>query len=237
MKIMKLPKELITVTPLSKLLAITLFVSLPVVGFLVGIRYQEMMDLGKRQQIEQNLAVPRTPTPTPIAIPTVDPSVTANWKTYTNMGQGFSFKYPPNWQVAEPSFESGLILYTSNLKTTYLEKYKYDIIQKGAVINVPYTPGVVMDYKSLDELVNDFKSSSQNVLSIQEKDFLLDGQTAKIITTKRNSYSSVDILFKYKVRTFETDYSFISLDSENENFKKYQQDFDQILSTFQFTTP
>lgn len=37
---MKLPKELITVTPLSKLIALILFTSLPILFFFIGIRYE-----------------------------------------------------------------------------------------------------------------------------------------------------------------------------------------------------
>lgn len=91
--IMNLPKELTTVTKLSKYLAMVVFIALPFVGFFLGVRYQEMMDLSKRQQEESNLAIPRAPTPTPIAIPTVDPSITANWKTYNDNKDGFSVKY------------------------------------------------------------------------------------------------------------------------------------------------
>lgn len=90
--IMNLPKELTTVTKLSKYLALFLFIALPFVGFFLGVRYQEMMDLSKRQQEKSTLAIPRIPTLSPaealakegnsIAIPTVDPSITANWKTY-----------------------------------------------------------------------------------------------------------------------------------------------------------
>lgn len=38
---MKLPKELTTVTPLSKTIALVLFMLLPFLGFLIGFKYQE----------------------------------------------------------------------------------------------------------------------------------------------------------------------------------------------------
>ena len=47
---MKFPKELTTVTPLSKYLAMVVFVTLPIVGFFLGMRYQEMMDLASKQK-------------------------------------------------------------------------------------------------------------------------------------------------------------------------------------------
>ena len=69
---MKLPKELTTVTPLSKYLAMVVFLALPFIGFFMGVRYQEMLDLGKRQQTEDNLTIPRTPTPTQRTVASID---------------------------------------------------------------------------------------------------------------------------------------------------------------------
>jgi hypothetical protein len=39
---MKLPKELTTVTPLSKTLALILFIVLPFIGFFIGVRYESL---------------------------------------------------------------------------------------------------------------------------------------------------------------------------------------------------
>lgn len=47
---MFLPKELATVTPLSKTLAMILFIALPFIGFYFGMRYQSMVDLNKQEQ-------------------------------------------------------------------------------------------------------------------------------------------------------------------------------------------
>ena len=95
---MKLPKELTTVTRLSKSLAVIVFLAFPFIGFFLGLRFQEMLYLAKGQEMEENLSIPRVPTSTPIAIPTVDPSITANWKTYTNTKYGFQLKYPNEWK-------------------------------------------------------------------------------------------------------------------------------------------
>ncbi len=39
-----LPKELTTVTPLSKTLAVIVFLTVPVIAFSLGMRYQEVLD-------------------------------------------------------------------------------------------------------------------------------------------------------------------------------------------------
>lgn len=42
---MKVPKNLRTVTPLSKLIALILFIALPFIGFALGMQYQASIDL------------------------------------------------------------------------------------------------------------------------------------------------------------------------------------------------
>jgi len=60
---MKLPKEITTVTPLSKAVALIMFISLPIIAFFFGMRYQTML-------LEQNISL----IPTPISVsPTAKP--------------------------------------------------------------------------------------------------------------------------------------------------------------------
>lgn len=47
---MRLPKKLTTVTLLSKALAIIVFITLPFIGFFLGIQYQETLDIANKQQ-------------------------------------------------------------------------------------------------------------------------------------------------------------------------------------------
>lgn len=48
---MPLPKELTTVTKLSKTLALIIFLSLPIIAFLFGMKYQMLLDLKKINSI------------------------------------------------------------------------------------------------------------------------------------------------------------------------------------------
>ncbi len=126
---MNLPKELTTVTKLSKLLAAILFIALPFLGFFLGLRYQETMDLANRQQIEHNLAVSHYSTPAP--------DETVNWKTYRSEEFGFEFKYPTIYKTLDycqpellrldnrtPSFTLGPIgLYIEDSKGLTLSEY------------------------------------------------------------------------------------------------------------------
>src|SRR5579862_5921237 len=57
---MSLPKYLTTVTPLSKYLTIVLFILLPLIGFFLGIRYNQLIQLNQ----EISKIIPN-PLPTP----------------------------------------------------------------------------------------------------------------------------------------------------------------------------
>lgn len=100
---MKLSRELTTVTPFSKYLAMGLFLLLPFIGFILGMQYQQ-----KIGQVKNSEVVVMTSTPTP------DP--TANWKTYANSEIGFSIKLPQSWNIKKTEKVDGIetVWITSN---------------------------------------------------------------------------------------------------------------------------
>jgi hypothetical protein len=85
---MKLPQSLTTVTPLSKFLALFLFILFPLVGFKTGMDYENIINPSVQNVIQL------TPHVTPS--PQVDMS---DWKTYRNDKYGFEFKYPSDWNI------------------------------------------------------------------------------------------------------------------------------------------
>jgi len=87
---MTLPKELTTVTHVSRIVAVIVLVTVMIIGFGLGITYQETIDLLKKQNNHLPVAALSKPT-------TPTPEDTANWKTY--MFGKVSFKYPPNYIV------------------------------------------------------------------------------------------------------------------------------------------
>jgi len=86
---MRLPKELTTVTPLSKIIALILFISLPILGFLFGIKYQQLITFTD---------VAYTAYPFLSSTPVVQNN-SENWITYSDKENNFSLKYPPDWDV------------------------------------------------------------------------------------------------------------------------------------------
>jgi len=72
---MKLPPSLTTVTPLSKFLALSLFILFPLVGFYAGMEYQKAIRLIEQQTMNQPT---QPPSPTNVQRQTDEMS---NWKT------------------------------------------------------------------------------------------------------------------------------------------------------------
>lgn len=105
------PNPFTTATPLSKALALILFVSLPFVGFYLGMRYQnliytqpELTVVLKSEKQSVNSIVGQVQETKQASI-----SETINngekQKTYTNTQFGFTFSYPPTWDFIDKTAE------------------------------------------------------------------------------------------------------------------------------------
>ena len=216
--IMKLPRELTTVTKLSKYLAMMVFVALPIVGFFLGMSYQEMIDLAKKQE-ESNIVIESKLSPSPIEIPTVDPS-TANWKTYRNDEFGFEIRYPNDFQkdlekdnyikVYKPGFASLSI--SSILTNKNLEEY---VDERIAATKEAYEgkPSLSV-YKKISNTV-------AGKPSIQLEVYYEAAGTSGLEEYMANESNSI-----VEIRMMDL------ADSIESQIKKT---FDQILSTFKFT--
>jgi hypothetical protein len=89
---MKIPKELTTVTPLSKAVALLLFVSLPIVTFVFGMNYQKLINN------TGSISVP-TPTTEPVAC-TMDAKICPDGSAVGRVGPNCEFAPCPNFKGA-----------------------------------------------------------------------------------------------------------------------------------------
>ncbi len=90
---MKLPKELTTVTPISKALALLMFIVIPICAFFIGMNYKQMVDMSQKSTISVIEKTMSTPIPSPTIITLLD---TSSWQSYINTKYGYSFKFLPN---------------------------------------------------------------------------------------------------------------------------------------------
>lgn len=110
--VMRLSPALTTVTPLSKAVAMILFIALPFAGFFLGIQYEKY---NPNRSIAQN--DPASPglsdtwqyASSPSPIPSPEP-----WTQYRNERYRFSFQHPNNWRVDERGAASFVQLQSMN---------------------------------------------------------------------------------------------------------------------------
>ncbi len=87
---MNLPNELTTVSHFSKGLAMGIFILMPFVGFLSGIKYQTFIESASNSPITA----------------AIDPDISSSsskidWKIYTNKNLNFRISYPSTWAALE----------------------------------------------------------------------------------------------------------------------------------------
>lgn len=107
---MALPKELTTITLVSKIVAAIYFITLPVLGFTLGMRYQEQLDLLKEKA--NIIAFCRSNSPATINKITL--------KTYSNPELGYSFKYPSKSTLEETDVK--MLFQGKPLKVVWIDK-------------------------------------------------------------------------------------------------------------------
>lgn len=111
---MKLPKELTTVTRVSKIVALITFIVLVICAFLIGMQYQQLLDMTENQLINiQSTAVTQqkpviTPTPTKALLYSSTSST-----AYANNLFHYSVKYPAQYKASETKY-STLFYFTTD---------------------------------------------------------------------------------------------------------------------------
>lgn len=212
---MKLPKELTTVTPLSKALALVLFITLPMLGFYIGMQYNQMLMNIKIMQIEEQLmAEKKKPTPTPdqnksgVQGAEIRPGVKVNWRTHTE--ERISFEYPSDWIVKK--VKGSFYLAPKNYPFTKTEP---DSLEDVAII----ISGDMPNFPSIDEETEKATLETMKIDGINAaRAIIRQGEPGEKILQYE------DVL----VRPWISAYSFSLLD------ENYTDVFYQLLATARF---
>lgn len=292
---MKLPKELTTVTPLSKILAAILFIMLPFIGFFLGTRYQRILfapmemapvrehcdinqdgkcdiadfdkfkeslgkkrgDLGYNPLADTNidgivngddaifpfpitLPADAYPTLTPFAIPTVDPSITANWKTYRNEKYEFSVEYPPGWHVVDhnnkynPPDSNRLVflLFGKGTPPDYALTHPWRDLSID-VYKTPFSEKTINrnEITQYSQLNNDNSLTEVDAMKFIPTQFMGLKANKKIQLAPDIIDGNLGINIYFNANGYGWDIHYPALDYQGNNDPIY----DQILSTFKFT--
>ena len=219
---MNLPKSLTTVTTLSKILALILFISLPILGFWFGMEYQK-----KTEPVTSPVDISSEPASTPI--PTVDETET--WKTYRNEDIGFEIKNFGDSNLIELASR----VWISKLgKNQSLQKYPDFIsLTDGFVISIEKheNKGVLLE-TILNNEAQAYKtekgSGSGKLLSGPNNHTFIE-KSAYIMKI----FQVVEITQVFIPKDNEN-YILITYAIEDPNNNSYETTLNQILSTFGF---
>ncbi len=84
----RLSETFTTVTPFSKILALILFIGLPILTFYLGIYYQQAAINAEPSNFQQSIII------MPVMHVENNHNITDSWQIYRNTTVGFEFKYP-----------------------------------------------------------------------------------------------------------------------------------------------
>lgn len=216
---MKLPKELTTVTSLSRLTAWIVLVGLTLIGFAFGIIYQETLEFSKKSTSPAHIVSTKKTSPT---------NETANWKTYKSTRFKYQISYPPLWKLTEQSATGDINLASQ------------ETIQDGI-------PKFLIETNTVNRSRGDITVQEEvRQLTYETRECLPGGPptgaacTAEPKTVSKkllpdgNAYYLVVTATDKKIAVMPTLNEFIEI-----KFSVWPKDseylFDQILSTFQFT--
>jgi hypothetical protein len=260
---MKLPKSLTTVTTFSKILAGLLFITLPVVGFYLGMQFQKEQDSARpiseigldclpfiSQKINNPSASSSLPlsTSNPLLITNLNLNHNldmTNWQTTTIEKMNINFKHPTNWFLSEYTASSdmaGSPKYPAFGLTTPImvdiNKYK-QYSPPGVEAQIRFSESGFVSIIDAEQILDQNTESQLKLLSnliksADKKSIYIDGSNG-LLVYRYNPSATLDHAEGY---ICPNKCYLIIFDYEetakNENKVELQTIFEQILSTIKF---
>lgn len=233
---MLLPKELTTVTPLSKIIALFLFIILPIIGFALGMYYgSSAIPKG-----EKNVVLPNTSDNTGLYIsPTITPSQNEPY-TFVNEILGFKVTYPSNYDVVEAKVRVGReVEWTGDIlkgdeiqKITFMEQSEGNIWPGEFTVSVLLNPELL----SLEEWVQQYQQKSiteTGAQLVQEvTNTTLAGLPAKEMDVFGFDHSDAAIVTIHKGLIYMVRYN--KGNPNDPSFASHQEQYAEIRKSFSF---
>lgn len=188
---------------------------LPLFVFIVVISGYFIFQINKfRQQLNRPAPIV---TPSPVAVlSSPSPSLTADWLSYQNQIQNYSFQYPRDWQINE----AGAIVDINNKLTLMKDNYVITIYANiqglsGTAKQVPSVPITVAGLNLFKRDIGDNYYQNTGSLEI--------------------SASDSSPTFQYQGKTYEIYLTFPLAEKGTETYLANLKTFDLLLTTFKFT--
>lgn len=223
---MKLPKELVTITPLSIIVSGISFIFFVVLAFYLGMQYQQVQDLSEEQRINiQSTAVTQQKSPTS----NKNADQTADWKTYENTTDNYSFQYPAEWVIKTENhagYKTSWIVLTPPIPPcpTNFDRMGCALTDR---INIS------VDDNAENFSIEDFAKRVNNNYSMKFTSSLIGGEKALRTNDRLGQYAHEDVYVAKDKKVYTL--SVLDADLGEETRKISQEEFDKLLTTFKFT--
>lgn len=243
---MTLPKWATTVTPFSKMLALVIFITFPIIGFILGIQYQANLEFSQKinslrlNDVSQKVPISKTTNLNPPSSNNINQETpfpeTINWKEYINTQYKYSFKYPSSYSIFKtPTNNSDInqadFIYINTISTSMipLDGYGGFTIQAGLNKNPTESLDQIISEPSQDV---DLVPGSRQKLSING----FSGYSELINVKGGYSFKYVHIYNGDQIVTLDIRSSGKNINIPVEQLKNFSV-FEQMVNTFKFTTP
>ena len=231
---MNLPKEISTITPLSRYLSLFVIIALPFIGFYVGFRYAERFAeyIQSRASVDQYL-LKTQPAATQSASTENPDSIGEGWKVYS-LQSDFEIKYPQSWNFYK--FQENDIAFGPK-ELIQANRERLENPNTGAMIGGKAWP---VEIEPLNDTLYFYGGNSEPFISddqrkVSSEEVIIDGIHAVRYTIVFNYeapyISKGDTIEVVIIEKGSKTYSITLSD------QRYRDIYDQILSTFQLTNP
>lgn len=233
---MNLPKEITTITPLSKLVAVILFFALPIIGFYLGLYYKQAGVISSSQpNYQQNTVYPTpaitavVPQPSSIQQITSEVNETDEWLMKKASVCNVIIPIPPKKTQYSLVGTDGEVISAWNFRE-YTEKGSSinDMqFENTAIINIDWSEGVQNSRALLEEgfiSVNCSKNTKNYTTQSFAQEFASmfatvytssDGTSRWEVTQQQQQIWQKDVIALSMSSTYQTDTYYVFADSEN----------------------
>jgi len=238
---MKLPKYLTTITTFSKILAMILFILLPILGFKFGMDYQKKINTQTLDSQKENKNVIKTPAPLPIASPVKIPSLNKpGWFRYMSDDLDYYLDYPNTYiynkqgDEEEISFEKNLVK-TPHGIDNYINLIKDQSIQETKE-KISELKKMVIGEKKVVTIDQPDKDMNQFRTYERLPDNYVDNKKMKTFVNKKPFESPEGTSYYLYMYEGKVDYIFGTLTTESKDSLDNisYSEFKEIISTIRF---